>query len=109
MKATDAARTRPRATATARRALGSSAARVRAAPPAAQTAAVARITTAHRAATVRAAAAGARPGGWKVPTAARANSHALGLANWKAAPPRSPSGRATTGRSTLRLQAILQA
>src|SRR5512133_3519328 len=67
-----------------------------AAPPAAHTAAVGRITVAQTAATTSPPASGVRPGGRNVPAAARANSHPLGLANWKATPPSSPSGRAAT-------------
>src|SRR4029453_2699338 len=109
MKATDAARTSARATLTTRWARPSSARRCRAAPPAAHTAAVPRITTAQVAATATAPARGVSPGGRNVPAAARANSHPLGLSNWKPTPPSSPSGRAATVAPAPRLPRILAA
>ena len=70
--------------------------RFSAAPPAAHTAAVPRMMTALVAATASAPGMGASCCGRNVPTAVRPNSHALGLANWKAAACRTPSGRETT-------------
>src|SRR5829696_1464867 len=109
MKATDAASTRASATLTARWARPPSVRRRMAAPPAAHTVAVPRITVAHVAATTSPPATGVRPGGGNPLAAARANSHPLGLANWKATAPGSPSGRPTTVPPVPWLVAILAA